>query len=209
MAVYGSIAGIKQLLRSDAGAVFSADEDARIAVLQEVASLAVERETGAVFYTTEGVDPPEPPVVVREQVGGGSRLLYLDQAVRSVTVITEGPEWVSGAWTGGTPLTTSQYRLSARIANGAYRVIERMDGYWVGTVLVSGVWEESYAEVPADIDYATNRIAAEIFKSEQASPHGLMGPEGAMVPVRKAMQIEEVRRIIDAHRVGPGIWVVG
>lgn len=209
MALYGSVEGVQALLRSGDDATFSDDEDDRITALQGVASLAVERETGAIFYTTEGVDPPEPPSVAREQDGDGTPRLYLDLGVRSVASIVEFPAWVSGAWTGGMQLTTSQFRLTAQVANGAYRVIERMDGAWSGTVLVTGVWEDSYTSVPADIDYATNRIAAEIFKSEQASPHGLMGPEGAMVPVRKAMQIEEVRKIIDFYRVGPGMWVVG
>lgn len=203
MPEYGSDEAIQQLLRSADDATFSEDEQARITALRTTVSLAVEHDTGATFLGSA------PSATVREQEGDGTRRLYLDLGAREVSAITETPDWIDGVWSGGTALTTDSYRLTARVANGAYRVIERMDAVWSGVVLVSGVWEDTYTAVPADIDYAVNFVAAEVFKAQQATPHGLMGTEGALVPIRKALQVDEIKRILTFYRVGPGMWVIG
>lgn len=207
MALYGSPEGIKALLRTNDSAEFSDDEESRIADLQPVVSLAIEQYTGAVFYPVVDAAPTA-PVATRDQEGDGGARLYLDMGLRSVTSIVERPSWGAGAWTGGTPVTSSQFRLTRQVANGAYRVIERMDGVWSGTVLVTGVWEDAYTAVPDDIHYIANFVAAELYKAQQASPHGLLGPEGAMVPIRNALAAPEVRMKLDFYRVGPGMWVL-
>lgn len=202
MPAYGSAASVQEILRTNDIATFSDDEMARIAALLPVVSLAIEQITGATFNAAAV------PATARDQEGDGLPRLYLDMGLRSVTTVTENPTWGAGAWSGGTALTSSQYRLTGQRANGAYRILERMDGVWSGPVVITGVWEDTYPTVPDDITYIANFVAAELFKAQQASPHGLMGPEGSAVPIRNALAIPEVKRTLDFYRVGPGVWVI-
>jgi len=202
MPAYGTAEAVKQLLRTNDAAEFSADEEARITALLPVVSLAIEQITGATFHATA------PAATARDQEGDGTSRLYLDMGLRSVTTIKEDVTWSAGTWFGGTTLTTSQYRLSGLRSTGGYRILDRMDGAWSGPVVITGVWEDTYVSVPDDITYIANFVAAEIFKGQQASPHGLMGPEGSMVPIRNALAAPEVRLKLDHYRVGPGIWVL-
>lgn len=202
MPAYGSAASVQEILRTNDIATFSDDETARIAALLPVVSLAIEQITGATFNAAAV------PATARDQEGDGLPRLYLDMGLRSVTTVMENPTWGAGAWSGGTALTSSQYRLTGQRANGAYRILERMDGVWSGPVVITGVWEDTYPTVPDDITYIANFVAAELFKAQQASPHGLMGPEGSAVPIRNALAIPEVKRTLDFYRVGPGVWVI-
>lgn len=202
MPAYGSAEAVTALLRTNDAAEFSDDETARIAALLPVVSLAIEQITGATFHG-ETVT-----ATTRDQEGDGLPKLYLDMGLRSLTLVKENVTWGAGAWGGGTILTTSQYRLTGQRSNGAYRVLERMDGTWYGPVVMTGVWEDTYTSVPDDITYIANFVAAEIFKGQQASPHGLVGPEGSMVPIRNALAAPEVKLKLDHYRVGPGVWVV-
>ena len=202
MPTYGSAADVKELLRTNTGATFSADEAARIDDLLPVVSLAIEQITGATFNSGAVT------ATARDQEGDGTSRLYLDMGLRSGTTITEDVTWDAGAWTNGTALTSSQYRLTGQRANGAYRILERMDGSWNGPIVITGVWEDTYTSVPADITYIANFVTAELFKAQQASPHGLLGPEGAMVPIRNALAAPEVKLKLDYYRVGPGVWVI-
>lgn len=202
MPTYGSANDVKELLRTNASATFSVDDAARIDDLLPVVSLAIEQITGATFHSDAVT------ATTRDQEGDGLPRLYLDMGLRSVTQVKEDVTWSAGAWSGGTVLTTSQYRLTGQRANGAYRILERMDGVWSGPVVITGVWEDTYTSVPVDITYIANFVAAEVFKGQQASPHGLVGPEGAMVPIRNALAAPEVKLKLDHYRVGPGVWVV-
>lgn len=199
---YGSVADVKELLSATDSTTFGTAETARITDLLPVVSRLIEDDTGAVF----GVSTTE-TIVVEPDVENGP-VLFLPKPIRSVTSITEHPDWVSGAWTGGTVLTTNDYRLAGPRGSGAYGQIVHMTGAWAGTYVITGVWEDKVAAVPAEITYAANFIAAEIYKAQSASPHGLLGPELAMVPIRKAFQVDEIRRILDKHRVGPSLVAV-
>lgn len=202
MPAYGSSEAVLEILRTNDAAEFSSDETARIGDLLLVVSLTIEQITGATF-SADAITP-----TTRDQEGDGLPRLYLDMGLRSVTTIKEGVTWSAGQWGGGTTLTTSQYRLTGQRANGAYRVLERMDGIWYGPVVITGTWEDTYPTVPDDITYVANFVTAELFKAQQASPHGLMGPEGSAVPIRNALAIPEVKRTLDHYRVGPGVWVI-
>lgn len=200
MALYGSSAGVKDLLNPSGNDEFSNGEESRIATLLETVSGLIESRTGAVF----GAETPETVAVEGE---GGNRL-FLPKGIRSLTSIVEGPDWSSGAWVNGVALTTSAYRLESQVANGAYRTLVRMDGAWSGQYVITGVWEDRVADVPEDIHYLANYLTSEIYKKQQASPAGFVGPDGAAVPVRNTFNEPEVRAIIDRYRVGPSMWVI-
>jgi hypothetical protein len=200
MPTYGSTAAVKDLLSSSGTQDFSEPQEARMTALLPVVSRMIEHTTGAVFGddTAETVDVD----------ADGGRVLYLPKGIRSVTSVKTEPIWLSGAWTGGTTLSTSDYRLTHQVSNGAYRAIAHMTGGWFGTVLVAGVWEDRVATVPEDITYLANYIAAELFKKQPMSPAGFVGPDGTAVSLRDAFKETEVRTIIERHRVGPGVWVL-
>lgn len=209
MPLYGTDAAIKELLRPTTGTAFSADESARLVNLRKWVSLAIEDRTASIFgdSTTEIV----------EIDGDGDSVLFLPKGLRSVTSIQENPTtWSGSAWSGGTTLATTDYRLSGRVeprtadaASAAfYRKLLRVNGSWSGLYVVTGVWQDRYPTVPDDITYVANRVAAEVYKGENASPHGLVGPDLAMVPIRKAMEIDEIKRTLDKYTVGPALMVV-
>lgn len=203
MPLYGSDDAIKGLLRPEDAGAFSADESTRIANLRKLASALIEYETGASF----GESTAETLVVDAGEYGQGARL-YLPKGIRSVASVTENAAWVGGAWSGGTALTTSDWRLTSLTLGGAYRTLTHMTGAWAGRYLIAGVWEDKYPTVPDDITYVANFIAAESFKDENTSPAGFVGPPEALVPVREALQHPKVRTIFDKYRVGPGVLVV-
>lgn len=205
---YGSAARVKDLL-SNAGEDFTADQEARIAQLLEVVSRVIEEKTGAIFgdATAETV----------EEVAEGGRVLYLSKGLRSVTSVVENPTtWSGTAWSGGTTLAATDYRLSGRHSKRSsdatvttcYRTIERIGGAWSGRYIITGVWEDRLATVPDDVDYLASYLAAEIFKKQKASPAGFVGPDNAVVPVRNTLNEPEVKAILDRWRVGPVMWVV-
>jgi hypothetical protein len=204
MALYGSIEAIKRILQTNpnGGGEFSADEVLRMVELQKAVSAGIEGRTGVVF----GEDPA--PAETIEVDGEGGSTLFLPKGIRTVTSITEGPDWSGSAWINGSLLASGTYRLNAKVSNGAYRQLIRTDGRWFGRYVIVGVWEDQAPDVPDDITYAANFVSAEIFKAQSASPHGLMGPEGALVPIRDPWKASEVQEALCRWQIGPMVWVV-
>ena len=199
MAVYGSTAGIKDLLSaSGSSETWSEPELARMSALLATVSALIERDTGATFGEAQA------ETLAVESLTCGP-LLYLPKGLRSLTGVTDSPEWVSGAWSGGTVLTASEYRLSSRTIDGLYRTLYRVDGAWNGTYLVAGFWEDTSENIPEEIHYLANYLSAEIYKKQKASPAGFVGPDGVAVAVRNTFNEPEVKRILDMHRVNNSV----
>jgi hypothetical protein len=203
MALYGSVAGIKRLLQTnpDGGGSFSTDEEDRITELQAAVSALIESKTGMVF----GTNPATSETI--EVEGERSSTLFLPKGIRTVTSITEGPDWSGSAWVNGSLMASDTYRLNAKVNNGAYRQLIRLNGWWGGRYVIVGVWEDQVPSVPDEITYVANFVSAEIFKGQSASPHGLMGPEGAMVPIRDPWKATEVKDALCRWQIGPMMWV--
>lgn len=202
MAIYGSTAGVQDLLASQGINDWSEPELARIQALLPTVSAIIEHETGATFG-----DAQSETLAVESYTGTGA-LLYLPKGLRTLTSVTASPEWVSGAWSGGTLLTSDDYRLTSRTVDGYYRTLYSTAGYWYyGPYLVTGLWEDSSDEVPEDIHYLANYLTAEIFKKQKASPAGFVGPDGASVPVRNTFSEPEVKKILAMHRLNRGLVV--
>lgn len=199
MSVYGSTAGVTDLLESQGTNDWSESELARIQSLLATVSALIEHDTGATFGEAES------ETIAVESLCWDKPLLYLPKGLRSVASVTESPEWVSGAWSGGTALTTSQYRLASHTVDGYYRTLYRVDGWWAGTYLVTGTWEDTSEDVPEAIHYLANYLSAEIFKKQKASPAGFVGPDGATVAVRNTFNEPEVKRILDRYRVNSSV----
>lgn len=201
---YGSVPGIMAFIRSTSTGTVADDEKTRINQLHVLVRHLIESQTGAVFGKADPVQ--------REVYGQGDAFLHLCPGVRSITGILEGPTtWSGTTWTDGTAVASTAYRLErytdrwldedAASADRVYRQLRRTSGSWFGLYAITAVWEDQYATVPDDIHYVADRMAAEIFKSEKASPHGLSGPSGREVPVRNALSIPEIRERLEAYRV--------
>lgn len=197
---YGSTAGVQDLLSaSGSSETWSEPELARMGSLLATVSALIESDTGATF----GEAAPE--TIAVESSGWTKPLLYLPKGLRSLTSVTESPEWENGAWSGGTVLSNSQYRLASHTVDGYWRTLYRTDGYWAGTYLVTGSWEGTTDDIPEEINYLANYLSAEIFKKQKASPAGFVGPDGATVAVRNTFNEPEVKRILDRHRVNGSV----
>lgn len=200
MPTYGTATAVKEILRADTGSTFNADQETRITGLLATASQYIEAQTGAAF----GVSASE--TVVIETSGGDGSALFLPKGIRSVTSITENPDWSGSAWTGGTALAASDYRVAGKAQQQAFfRMITRVNGAWSGLYVIVGVWEDQYPTVPSDITNTANTVAAELFKKQQASPAGQIGPDGSVIPIRDVFRQTEIAAVIARYRVGPVI----
>jgi hypothetical protein len=197
MAVYGSAEGVRRLVQATEGDDFGTDMQQRMDELLPVVSALIEYETGAVFAAS----PTAVARVIEDAPYSG--VLYLPVGLYSVTA---GPTWDGAAWTGGTVLSSADYRLAGRNRDGIYRTIQGLTWPWSGAYVITGVWEDQVASVPPEIDYVANYAAAEIFKKQNASPAGFAGPDGSVVLFRDVFRETEVRKILEKHRVGLGVW---
>lgn len=203
MPLYGSTAAVKQILQATEGDAWDASTDARLVELQKLASAIIEQETGAVFLAIPAAPTAETVVV---DAGNATGTLYLPKGVKTVSGIVENPTWDGTAWTEGTAVTTPYYRLAGRSLTGVYRTILGVGRSWLGSYAITGVWEDQVAGVPDDITAVANKIIAELFKKEKASPAGFTGLDGAVVPIRNVLKEPEVVAVLDANRVGVGVW---
>lgn len=196
MPTYGSANAVKAVLRADTSSTFNADQETRITALLSLASAYIENATGCQF----GVSTPE-TIVIETGLDDGVTL-WLPKGIRTLTSITEEPTWNGTTFTGGTAIGTSSYRLSDKASGQAfYRTITRTDGIWSGLYVIVGVWEDQYPTVPDDITWVVNNIVIELFKKQQASPAGNVGPDGSVIPLRDVTKQTEVQSVVHKYLV--------
>lgn len=200
----GSTEGVQILLQATEGDDWPPDALVRMDVARRLASSTIEEMTGATFYLNPADVVPTVKTVEGVPVGG---TFYLPMGLYSVSGIVENPlTWNGSAWSNGTTLTASQYRLAGLSRSGVYRTILGVDHVWGGRYVVTGVWEDQVAGIPNDLHDLANYCAAELYKKHKASPAGFTGPDGATVPIRDVFRETEVKRTIEKYRVGPGVW---
>lgn len=205
MATYGSAEAVEQLLRATTASVFNADQLARIANLLPVVSALIEAETGRTF----GGGATNETVVVEggwrfPWQRGVSDLLVLPKGVRTIASVTVGGTWDGSAYTGGTVLATTAYRPIYRTLTGEYLALRMVDGsLWTWPAAIDGTWEDTDADtdVPAEITYLANYLAAERFKVEMASAAGQIGPDGSVIPIRNVFRDPLVQKTLDKWRI--------
>lgn len=216
MAVYGSRAGVEQLLRATVTAVFNDDQTTRIDNLLAVFSALIEQETGRTFgtgATTETVIIansvwfPLTPTWgwswggYQDRLGlGVSPILVLPKGVRTITSVTVGGVWDGVDYEGGEPMDIDQYQPIFQERTGEYLALRTLDGsYWPYPVAITGTWEDTDADtdVPPEITYLANALAAERWKQEMASPNGMVGPDGNVLPLRNMFKDPTVQKILE------------
>jgi hypothetical protein len=193
---YGSVAVVKELLQATGDDTWDAAATNRMTNLLTVVSDRIEFETGKRF----GVDPLTTQTFVAESYQP-HRLLFLPLGLRSLASVTESASWDGAAWSGGTVLAGTEYRLPGLPTNGVYGAILGVGRWWSGSFLVTGTWENEETTVPAGIDYLANYITAEVWKKQSASPAGFTGPDGAVVPIRDVFKETEVVTILNDYRL--------
>ncbi len=197
---YGDLDEVRAVLRAKPGDVFNADQEARLAQLQLAVTAHIEQETGRRF----GVAPAAVAVLVE---GTAHQRLLLPEPVSSVSAVVRDPGWDGAAWTGGWALTTADWRLALPAGTGEWLALEAVTGWsWPGSYLVTAVWGSAdVATVPDDIAYLANHLIAERWKVETASPAGMVGENGFVVPIRNVFKDPLVVATLDRWRVAPRV----
>ena len=204
MATYGSQAAVLALLKGASTVTLPAEAGDRIDALLAVASALVEARTGRTFgtgTTAETVVVPAP---------GVTDVLVLPKGVRTVTSVTVGASWDGAGWVGGITLPAALWVPVWRQSTGEWLALARADGaHWAGPVVIAGTWEDTDADatVPDEITYVVNYLAAEGYKREQASANGVIGPDGAAVPIRDAWKDPWVKGVLDTWTVSAAVVV--
>lgn len=201
MATIGSADGVKKLLRATPTSTFDADKEARITELLGFVTRYIERQTGRVWG--EGADPAPASRYVRSY--GSIDTLYLPIGVKDVTAVTYEPTWDGDLWTGGAALETTDFELAPYGATYA-TTLRRISWPYTfdGAYLITGTWADATTEIPDDITYVGNYLAAQLFKKQDASPAGFLGPDNAVMPIRQFLEEKEVVETLRAYAVKGG-----
>jgi hypothetical protein len=201
MATIGSAEGAKKLIRSSPSSTFNADQDARITELLGFVTRYIERKTGRVWG--EASDPSPESRIVSSY--GEIDTLYLPLGVKNVTAITYEPEWDGTIWSGGTALDTTDFELYPYGETYA-TTIKRISWPYSfgGRYLITGTWQDATTEIPADITYVANYLVAQFYKKQDASPAGFLGPDNAVMPIRKFLDEPEVLDVLKAYAIRGG-----
>lgn len=125
-----------------------------------------------------------------------------DFPIRSVTGITTGGTWDGAEWTDTTALSPDEYRLTYTTRDGVSYGIERVTGYWLGTVHITGTWSDQPTEdVPDDVCQTLTELTVKEWHRRHASPSGEVGPEGLSVRPGNPWNLEYVKSTIDRYTV--------
>lgn len=207
MALYGSNAQTQKMIRGTPEIQLGTDFDSRFQGIQAAVSRIIERKTGRAFGG--GAALPESRLIY----AGPYTSLLLEVPARTITSIQRYGQWTGTAYTGGItlagidwipdPVDVDGLILGARLAYGGAWGISDNYGRPATPIYITGTWSDqpAEAEAPADITYVANYVIAEIFKAEQASPAGFVGPDGTVTPIRNPWRNETVNQILDSYAV--------
>lgn len=206
MPLYGSIAQVKKMLRPSEASTFGTDVDDRLTALQAAVSATLEEELGRSF----GVPASTTTDIVW---AGDDPVLVLPRPYRSITEVRENCVVSGVTATGGTVISAADY---------VYDPYDRERGWIYGLrLLLSGRWgrRDEYGNpavpvvvtgylaagdddtaVPDEITYVANYLMLELFKRENASPAGVIGPDGIAAPLRNPYTEPHVVAVLDKHR---------
>ncbi len=160
-----------------------------------------ETRNASVVSSSPALYPFGNPYDIFGSVLYGTNRLILDTPIRSVTTIEIGGTWGGSAWTDGTALISDEYWLSNETEQGYY-AIDLGYGSWVGVVRITGVWgDQATLTVPDDVREALTFITVDEFRTRNASPADLSGPDGITVGTRNPWRFEIVKAAIDRHSV--------
>lgn len=192
--------------KADLG-ITDASQDARLAALDDALTRQFDARIGAPSSPWFGGSAAAETEVIAAP--GVSTILVLPRGgLRSLTSVVDASAatWNGAAWTGGTTLASTLYRLIYRDGGGDSLAIERVDGaYWSGRLLVTGIWADQIGvAVPADVKEALTYLVVSFFLRRKESPEGFVGPEGLTVPRRfDPWKDSRVYPVVDRYRLTP------
>lgn len=197
MALYGSVAQARAM-RSAPGSPPYADPDldARLERIRAAVSAWIEAKAGRVFGGD--ADDPRPRIVMAP---GSSPVLLLPEPARSVSGVVAVRSWDGLAW-GGDAYLGHRWSPVWVSGGGLIPALTTLDGsWWYGPYLVTAAWEGdgSGGAVPPEIEYVATRLIAEVWKHEDASPQGQVGPQGQVIPIRDPFKDRLALDLIAKH----------
>lgn len=201
MVAYGDTTTIAQMLEPDTPSGFSASLTARIDAQREVVSRLIDEKTGRSFGS---VGTSETRTI---RPGGSSDVLILPAPARSISAITVDCTDEGGVISGGTALTTAQWRVALTDSDGT---ITALSGTWDGITTVTGIWADSDTDttVPDDITWLCNYVAAKTLAEENSSPSGFVGSDGSVTFPRNPWSHPQVKAILLKHRIPQKVLVL-
>lgn len=210
MSAYGDLATIKAMLE------LTGDDshDARLDALNAALSAIFEDKVGRTWSDT----PATARTVAIEAATGPqwaqgsyrSVLALPAPGITSLVSVTVGPTWDGTAWSGGTAVDVADVRPIWQTIHGDYLGLAFgsnwpwasgawWGGVWSGVVLVEAIWANQQGAAPPEVVEALNFLVAEEYKQEQASPEGLIGPDGLSIRTRNPWKFERVAAVIDKY----------
>jgi hypothetical protein len=209
MATYGSVEAVRRLLRPVVGAATNPDAEARIAAIRLAVGAYIEEKTGRTFgggpAAATSVIVVAPVRYIYDEPVIYSTRLFLPAPIRTITEVAYEPEYDGTAWSGGTIIDPSEYVPSLVAMDGTALALESVAGDgWSGRYLVTGTWasEDEDDDIPSDLAYIADYLAAEVFKGEQTSAAAVAGADGAQLPMKNPYKNPLVVAILDKYRVG-------
>lgn len=201
MADYANLTTVKAML-----SITGSDHDARLALLNGVASRELEEAAGLASGTSWG--SAVTPLARTFYADGSSDTLRIWPPVRTITsltvdgqALTEGTDYVLTDRAG--LFAQGLYRLTT---SAGWAAINR-DPYapgWDGTVVVTAHWaDQGYATVDPLIVEAANVLVAGYVRRDQASDGEVSGPEGLSFRPSNPWNDPRVKRFLDRY----GTWV--
>jgi len=127
----------------------TAEQEARVAQLNEELSRVFDEKTGRTFGG--GTVAP----TTRECTGYPAQTLVLPWPAVSIAGIAEGGTWDGMAFAGQTTLAAAEWRPWNVDTEGRIWAIRRENGAWSREVRITGVWADNPGgDVPADVGVA-------------------------------------------------------
>jgi hypothetical protein len=205
MAILGDLEHVKQMLRASEGVDLGPDADDRLERIQATITALIEHKTGIVFGATV-----EDTTAIAW--GADSEILLLPVPARAVTSVTTGGTWDGTVYAGGAELDIETWEpwtidnatgliWSLRLRSGAYWGGVDLYNRPVFPVVIVGDFTDSDddAVIPADVQYAADRLIAAQYQRENASPTGFIGPDGGIQVSPSAWNDDIVKQVLDRY----------
>lgn len=196
MTVYGDLNHVKRMLRPDPDTTLDEDVDERLALIQVAVSAAMEERMGRSF----GATAEDTTYTV---YAGASPVLLLPVPARTITSITIDDVVVDDTLYVLDPVDyRTQLAWGVRAVSGANWGWNDAANRPLTPVVIVGDFTDSDvdADIPADIQYAANRLIAATFQTEGASPFGGIGPDGEVFRPPDPWKDPLVAEIIKRYR---------
>lgn len=101
----------------------------------------------------------------------------------------------------GVEVPDDRYHITNTVRGVSY-MINLSAAFWGGDVRIRAIWaDQPEFDVPDDVREALTFLTVDTWRLQEASPSGLIGPEGMSVRPRNPWNFETVTTAIERHQV--------